>query len=384
MAKRYDKFTAPYADSHIPFLVVEVLTNGAGEMVDLVCRWANGPAAACLNTTPQALLGRRFCRSCPPERLEQLRPMASVAFSGPPVSLPYETVQGRPLTAIFYQLFYGVCGCILEDRTPVAVPAPSGAELLVEQLPGGTAVLELGRSGIRTLSMNQRLCQLTGYSQREFLRLFAEDFARLIHPEDRTDLLQSLLDGSRTGQPAAQELRIVQKDGGARWVSLRAVQLPGRSTPTFYALLLDIDEQRRTAAAVQESQAAVQELQWQLSGFFDAMPEACGLFFLPTGGTLRPLQLSRGLAELLGLSAEQLRAGLEQDPGQYISDREGSRLRSWAKNSSDGSLRHTCHIRIADGASRTVDLSAEKREQPDGVLLIVTLRDSGSHQPPKH
>ena len=45
MAKHLDKFTKPFRDSHIPFLLAEVLTDGGGSMVDLICRFVNPPAA---------------------------------------------------------------------------------------------------------------------------------------------------------------------------------------------------------------------------------------------------------------------------------------------------------------------------------------------------
>ena len=48
MAKRLDKFSKPFRDSHIPFLLAEIITDGEGEMVDVVCRFINGPAAALL------------------------------------------------------------------------------------------------------------------------------------------------------------------------------------------------------------------------------------------------------------------------------------------------------------------------------------------------
>ena len=35
MAKRVVKFSKPFRDSRIPFMLAEVITNGEGEMVDL-------------------------------------------------------------------------------------------------------------------------------------------------------------------------------------------------------------------------------------------------------------------------------------------------------------------------------------------------------------
>lgn len=52
MAKHLDKFTSPFQESRIPFLLAELLTNGQGEMVDLVCRFANPAAGELLGADP--------------------------------------------------------------------------------------------------------------------------------------------------------------------------------------------------------------------------------------------------------------------------------------------------------------------------------------------
>ena len=49
MSKRLDKFTRSFQHSQIPFVLAEVLTDGTGKMVDLVCRFANAPATALLD-----------------------------------------------------------------------------------------------------------------------------------------------------------------------------------------------------------------------------------------------------------------------------------------------------------------------------------------------
>ena len=56
MAKHLDKFTQPFRDSPIPFALAEILTNGSGEMVDLVCRFLNPAAAALLGLSPEECL----------------------------------------------------------------------------------------------------------------------------------------------------------------------------------------------------------------------------------------------------------------------------------------------------------------------------------------
>ncbi len=43
-----------------------MITNGAGEMVDVVCRFSNEAAAATLNLPVEELRGKRFTRTFPP------------------------------------------------------------------------------------------------------------------------------------------------------------------------------------------------------------------------------------------------------------------------------------------------------------------------------
>ena len=53
MAKRLDRFTQPFVQSRIPFLLTEVLTDGHGKMTDLVCRFANSAAGTLLSLPPE-------------------------------------------------------------------------------------------------------------------------------------------------------------------------------------------------------------------------------------------------------------------------------------------------------------------------------------------
>ena len=78
MAKHLDKFTSPFQESRIPFLLAELLTNGQGEMVDLVCRFANPAAGELLGADPAALKNARLLRRCPTLSLEPLRPLQQV------------------------------------------------------------------------------------------------------------------------------------------------------------------------------------------------------------------------------------------------------------------------------------------------------------------
>ena len=124
MAKHLDKFTQPFRDSPIPFALAEILTNGSGGMVDLVCRFLNPAAAALLGLSPEEVQGRRLSQLGPERALEQLAPMQAVAFSGSSASFPYVTAGGQTLTVTCYQVMYGTVACLLDPRSGAGAAGP--------------------------------------------------------------------------------------------------------------------------------------------------------------------------------------------------------------------------------------------------------------------
>ena len=208
MAKHLDKFTQPFRDSPIPFALAEILTNGSGEMVDLVCRFLNPAAAALLGLSPEEVQGRRLSQLGPERALEQLAPMQAVAFSGSSASFPYVTAGGQTLTVTCYQVMYGTVACLLDPRSGAG--AQSGA--LPELLPG--ADLELNREGLRCLACSRQLCQLTQWSRRALLDRGGRAFSALVAPADWPALLQELLDAAREKRGVDHDFRLLRRDGG--------------------------------------------------------------------------------------------------------------------------------------------------------------------------
>lgn len=370
MAKHLDKFTRAFRQSRIPFLLAEVITDGRGDMVDLVCRFANSAAGALLETPVEELTGQRFTRRFPSQRLSGLKPLQDVAFSGSAASFSHTSVLGRALEVTCYQAMYGVVGCILEPRTEAG---RNPGELLAENLPGGMAVLELSRAGLRCLSFNRRLCTLSGWERKELLDRFAQDFSALVEPADWPDLLQDLLDAARDSRPVAHELRLLQKDGSPLWVDLRAELLSSREgVSTFYAVLLDIDQRRRTQFRLRETLGQLETAQDQLSALFDNLPGSYCLLRLEPDGTMVPLRASRGLAGLLGCSASGLLRHLASDPLWPIlpADRDGLAAAARQAWSGGQPLRRPCRLRREAGGPSWVTLEGTCQPQTDGASLL--------------
>ena len=361
MAKHLEKFTKPFQESRIPFLLTEVITDGEGNMVDLVCRFANAPAAALLGDTPQALRGRRFTRVYPPERLETLAPLAAVAFSGSCASFACQTAAGTALQVVCYQVMYGVAGCLLEAREGPVADTPA---LPPDAFPCAACVLELSRRGLRCLSFNQHLGALTGWGQRQLYDRFARDFSALICPEDWPELLQALLDADREKLPLRQEVRLSCRDGSEVWVDFRA----RRSTEpgVFCVLLPEIQPARQHHEQMKYQQSLLEETRRALEGLLHTLP---GAFLLARRGPDGPTEVtavSDRLAQLLELEVPELTEQLRSDPLGFIPPQYREELQSALIRSRVTllPLRQLCPVRT--GSGKLLQLSLEGVWQPVG------------------
>lgn len=370
MAKHIEKFTAPYRESVIPFLLAEVLTDGQGTMVDLVCRFINSSACTLLDTSAEALLGKRFTRIFPSGQLEQLSPLQTVAFSGSSASFSYTTVLGHSVQVICYQPMYGMVGCIIDHSQVSTVPDPNA--LPTDQLPGVSAVLELSRAGVRCLSFSQRLCALTGREHRELLDFYADDFSTLVLPEDWPDLLQALLDGSRSGQRIDHTFRLLRKDKTPFWVQLRAELLSRqRGVSSFSALLLDVDAQHRLQERQTNALRQAEDSLFHFSCLFNGLPGGYCVF-RQSLEALTPIRVSQGLSSLLGYSAQELQRRLSTDPLWRIFPADQEILLSAAQQAKAQGipLRKPCRLRVKGGDIRWGLIETAWQRQPDGSTLV--------------
>lgn len=367
MARHLDKFAKPFRDSRIPFLLLEVLTDGQGAMVDLVCRFANGAAAALLDLTTGELQGKRLTRNFPTQSLNDLQPLAEVAFSGSSVSFSVTTMLGRTLDITVYQPMYGMAACILEPHD--AAPATAAS---TESLPCPAAVVELSRAGVRCLSLNRNLCALAGQPRRLLLESTAGDFSALVVPADWPPLLQDLLDAARDRRSVERELRL-HSCGGSRWVDLRAVFLSSREgVSTFCVLLLDIDRHHRDTARLEAQVQALELARSERDRLLDLLPGGHCLFHLADGAPPVPLLVTQGLAKLLGYPLSELKRRLAADLLWRVpaADREPLTTAALQARQAGVPLLHTCRMRPKTGAPLLVSLEAVWQPQREGGWLL--------------
>lgn len=371
MAKRLDKFTKPFRDSRIPFLLAEVITDGEGEMVDVACRFINGPAAALLGMPAEDLNRRRFTHLFPAGVLEALEPLREVAFSGSAASFSYTTSLNQTIGVTCYQPRYGMAACILE---PAREEAPrEHTRFLAENLPGTVLSLDLSRTGARCLSFTQGLCVLTGWSRRELLDRCA-GFNQLVEPEDWPGLLQALMDAAREDRQTSHSFRLRRRDLEPLWVELRAEVMSRREGgASFYAVLLDAQQARQTQARLEETRDRLESARGELDFLFDGLPSALCLFRRDTPeGALRPLRLGRGLSQLLGYPLPELSRRLAGNPLWRVHPRDREALSAAAEEArAEGRpLRHVCRLRAKGGSIRWAALDAAWSDLGGGASLV--------------
>jgi PAS domain S-box-containing protein len=112
--------------------------------------------------------------------------------------------------------------------------------------------------GGRFVRVNQRLCEITGYSRDELLARSARD---IIHPEDaggNASLLARLRAGER---PCDQiEVRLIRRDGATVWVELVACLVPDRGDAEGFVLgiVQDVTDRRRAAEELRRAREGLE------------------------------------------------------------------------------------------------------------------------------
>ena len=369
MAKHLDKFTRPFQDSSIPFALAEVLTNGSGEMVDLVCRFLNSAAGDLLQLPPEDVQGRRLTQLAPALPLEALSPIQTVAFSGSAAAFPWVTAGGVSLSVTCYQVMYGVVGCLLDPS-----PAQGGQDReapLPEALPA--AVLELSRTGLRCLACNQRLCQLTRWSQKGLLNQGTDAFSALVAPADWPALLQALLDAARENRAVDHDFRLVRRDGGLRWVNLQAELRSSRQgTVIFRGTFVDIDRFRREALTLREQLSRQTEALRQSEHLLETTPVGLCLLRSQSGHPVELLRVNQTLCRLLALPQEALARRMAEDPGGFFPSGEREELLAAAVRARECRLplHRVCRVCGGSGQLLCLSLHADWEETAGGAWLV--------------
>lgn len=171
-------------------------------------------------------------------------------------------------------LIYATARDITDQRLAEAALRESEARFraIFEQAAVGVAEVDLETG--RYLRVNQRFCEIVGYSQEEML---VRNFQALTHPDDLPADLESL-DKCRAGEATgySREKRYIHKDGRIVWINLQTkVPGGGRDTrPTYVSVIEDITERKETDELLRQSLADVLEANQRLNFQITRMPLA--------------------------------------------------------------------------------------------------------------
>ena len=141
----------------------------------------------------------------------------------------------------------------LVQRTGLFVLQRGERSMTMSARTGDSAMFDLPGVGVaradpataRFLSVNQKMCGITGYSEEELLGM---TFADITHPEDREEDLARFRRAAESEKPEYQtEKRYVRKDGSVAWVSVDATIVrdeAGEPSHTM-AVIQDITRRKR-------------------------------------------------------------------------------------------------------------------------------------------
>jgi len=140
---------------------------------------------------------------------------------------------------------------------------------LIERLPLAVYIDRLDESSSNVYTSPQ-LEAMLGYTAEEWAG-DARLLLKVLHPEDREQVMAAHRRSCETGEPFGMEYRLVARDGRVVWFLDRATVVPGQSgTPAFHhGFYLDISERKELERALEES---TEELRRQ-KGYFESLLE---------------------------------------------------------------------------------------------------------------
>ena len=102
---------------------------------------------------------------------------------------------------------------------------------------------------------------ISGYPASDFINNSARTFASVIHPDDREQVVQSVMEGEKAGRPFTLEYRINHRDGDVRWVLERTqVREAGNGRRWGDGAIFDITVRRAAEQALREREVVEAQL----------------------------------------------------------------------------------------------------------------------------
>lgn len=198
-------------------------------------------------------------------------------------------------------LIYATARDITDQRLAEAALRESEARFraIFEQAAVGVAEVELDTGNY--VRVNQRFCEIVGYSQEELL---VRSFQVLTHPDDLSadlEFVQKCRVGEAMGY--SREKRYVHKDGRIVWINLQ-VKVPGAGKDarrTYVSVIEDITERKETDELLRQSLADVLEANQRLNFQITRMP----LAYIAWNKDFRVTEWNASAERIFGWSASE-------------------------------------------------------------------------------
>lgn len=143
-------------------------------------------------------------------------------------------------------------------------------EVVFEQNVMGMAIRAIDPVRSRWLRVNQKFCDMLGYTSEELLQLTSVEISYPGEQQDAVDYNEKLLRGEIRSY--SREKRYIRKDGSVLWVNIWLSSVLNDAGKPFQIISVfqDIGEQKKAAAALVESEA-------RLRAIFDNSPACMNL-----------------------------------------------------------------------------------------------------------
>lgn len=127
-------------------------------------------------------------------------------------------------------------------------------QAVIDSVDGGVARFALDDS-FHVLWANAGFYALSGRTREDYARDVGNRGINIIHPEDRSAMLNGFRERSQTNHSLKAEYRILRKDGGTSWVYLRAKRVGDwEGYPLFQGVFIDITQQKDIINALEMEQ----------------------------------------------------------------------------------------------------------------------------------